>query len=141
FYRESEFPVLQCVWPDKKHVFPWEPGFDTGFFRAQRVLGPVGSWPEGWPFPDPPNLAVFTTRKICEATRPILLVSRDDEGSWQFLTGEPVTASDLLIIGLGEAFALDASLGELGNLQPGWQARRDQPGSPWQPTPMNSPST
>lgn len=38
FYRTLDFPVLQCVWPDKTGVFPWEKGYDSRFFQKQRVL-------------------------------------------------------------------------------------------------------
>jgi hypothetical protein len=39
FYRTLDFPVLQCVWPDKAGLFPWDAGYDSRFFDAQRVLG------------------------------------------------------------------------------------------------------
>ncbi len=39
FYHGSNFPVLQCVWPDKEGIFPWEPGYDSRYFDVQRVLG------------------------------------------------------------------------------------------------------
>jgi Domain of unknown function (DUF4262) len=39
FYRGPDFSVLQCLWPDKQGVFPWEPGYDSRFFELQRVLG------------------------------------------------------------------------------------------------------
>jgi hypothetical protein len=42
FYRGPDFPVLQCVWPDKQGVFPWQPGYDSRFFQSQRVLGGDG---------------------------------------------------------------------------------------------------
>ena len=43
---------------------------------------------EDWPFDDPQNVAVVTTREITEENAPILLVSHDEEdGGWQFLPG------------------------------------------------------
>jgi hypothetical protein len=42
FYGGPDFPVLQCVWPDKQGVFPWQPGYDSHFFQLQRVLGGDG---------------------------------------------------------------------------------------------------
>jgi hypothetical protein len=39
FYQGPDFPVLQCIWPDKQGVFPWESGYDSRFFQSQRVLG------------------------------------------------------------------------------------------------------
>lgn len=38
FYRTLDFPVLQCVWPDKSGILPWQAGFDSRFFQSQRVL-------------------------------------------------------------------------------------------------------
>ena len=43
---------------------------------------------DDWPFDDPPNVAVVTTRDVTEDKVPILFVSHDrDDGAWQFLTG------------------------------------------------------
>jgi hypothetical protein len=39
FYRTLDFPVLQCLWPDKSGIFPWQPEYDSRFFDLQRVLG------------------------------------------------------------------------------------------------------
>lgn len=39
FYQSFDFPVLQCVWPDKAGKFPWDAGYDSRFFDAQRILG------------------------------------------------------------------------------------------------------
>jgi hypothetical protein len=39
FYRGPDFPVLQCVWPDKEGVFPGETDYDSRFFQVQRLLG------------------------------------------------------------------------------------------------------
>ncbi|HEX7858914.1 MAG TPA: DUF4262 domain-containing protein [Verrucomicrobiae bacterium] len=35
FYRGTEFPALQCVWPDMKGHFPWEADFNTKLKRRQ----------------------------------------------------------------------------------------------------------
>ena len=41
-----------------------------------------------WPFADPPNTAVITTRPVLEQSAPILLVVHDAvDGTWQFLCG------------------------------------------------------
>ncbi|HKB36628.1 MAG TPA: DUF4262 domain-containing protein [Gemmataceae bacterium] len=39
FYRGWHFPTLQCIWPDKQGLFPWDPGYDSRYFDHQRVLG------------------------------------------------------------------------------------------------------
>ncbi len=41
FNRGQDFPVLQCVWPDREGRFPWEPGFDERFRPRQPLLGPA----------------------------------------------------------------------------------------------------
>lgn len=38
FYESLEFPVLQCVWPDKAGLFAWEDGYDTRYGQLQPIL-------------------------------------------------------------------------------------------------------
>jgi hypothetical protein len=38
FYESDEFPVLQCVWPDKQQHYPWEPAFKAEWVWAQPLL-------------------------------------------------------------------------------------------------------
>jgi hypothetical protein len=38
FYEYEYFPVLQCVWPDKNHRYPWHPDFTVGMKQLQPVL-------------------------------------------------------------------------------------------------------
>ncbi len=86
---------------------------------------------EPWPFADPPNVAVLTTRHIL-AGLPVLLVSHDlDDGAWQFLTDELVVPADGRVVGLGQMIERDASLAELADLPAGWQARRERLGAAW----------
>ena len=88
---------------------------------------------DGWPFDDPPNLAVFTLVPIIDRSSPILLVSHDaDDGGWQFLDGEEVAMSGVLIVWLGFMARLDPSIGQLADLPLGWDTRRADPDSPWQ---------
>jgi hypothetical protein len=35
FYKGTDYPVLQCIWPDKKSLYPWEPGFNRNWQSAQ----------------------------------------------------------------------------------------------------------
>jgi hypothetical protein len=41
FYADlpAPYPALQMVWPDPNGVFPWQPGYDARFRRAQPLLG------------------------------------------------------------------------------------------------------
>jgi Domain of unknown function (DUF4262) len=38
FYDGTEYPVLQCFWPDFDGRFPWESGFDKNLLWAQPLL-------------------------------------------------------------------------------------------------------
>ena len=38
FYRGNNFPLLQCVWPDRNNRFPWESAYDQSFLPIQPLL-------------------------------------------------------------------------------------------------------
>jgi len=38
YYRGDDFPVLQCIWPDKQQHYPWQPEFNKAWLRAQPLL-------------------------------------------------------------------------------------------------------
>jgi uncharacterized protein DUF4262 len=38
FYQNTDYPALQCVWPDKKGCYPWDPAFDPNWLWAQPLL-------------------------------------------------------------------------------------------------------
>jgi hypothetical protein len=38
FYDGIDYPVLQCIWPDKDHHYPWEPDFNPHWVWAQPLL-------------------------------------------------------------------------------------------------------
>jgi uncharacterized protein DUF4262 len=39
FYRDASFPLIQCVWPDKQRLYPWQPGFVPELIADQPVMG------------------------------------------------------------------------------------------------------
>ena len=85
-----------------------------------------------WPFADRPNTASITTRQVLEDGAPILRVTHDDDdGCWQFLCGTTDDPADARVVGLGEMYARDATVGELADLPEGWKAWRAAPGLPW----------
>jgi hypothetical protein len=84
-----------------------------------------------WPFANKPNTASITTRQVLEGA-PVLLVTHDaDDGSWQFLCGTTDDPADARIVGLGQMYARDLTLGELADLPEGWKAWRAAPNAPW----------
>ena len=38
FYNGNGFPCSQIVWPDRKELFPWQPGFEDRFRNTQPDL-------------------------------------------------------------------------------------------------------
>jgi hypothetical protein len=91
-----------------------------------------GVMQETWPFSDKPNLAVISTRSIIEQQYPILRVTHDkDDGSWQFLDGKAVDVSKVVVVSLSSIYALDRSIGELGDLPIGWYAWRESVSGKW----------
>jgi hypothetical protein len=38
FYEGNDFPVLQCFWPDRQGLFPWEGGCHSEVVKAQPQL-------------------------------------------------------------------------------------------------------
>jgi len=93
-----------------------------------------------WPFDDPPNVATITTANVLDRNHPILLVTHDeDDGTWQVLCGETNDPKDGRVVGLGELFDRDPSIGQLADLQLGWRAWRDSARSPWRRGPKPTP--
>ena len=85
-----------------------------------------------FPFYDPPNVATITCCHVMDGDRPILYVSHDaDDGTWQFLCGEPHSNEEALVVALEEVFELDPSVGELKDMPLGCYATRENKESTW----------
>lgn len=127
FYQGDDFPILQCVWPDKEHRYPWHPDFNENLAARQPVL----SGEKSWLFQEGKNRAVFTTKPVIHDDHPILLVSHDAEGDWQFLCGTTNRAEDAAVVALGEMLKHDPSIGKVADLPEGWRAFRKSLKAPW----------
>lgn len=58
---------------------------------------------EEWPFKDPQDVATFTTSSVISGKEPILYVTHDDDdGAWQFHSGEPLTDAQPKVVSLSE---------------------------------------
>jgi hypothetical protein len=135
FYEGPNFPAIQCVWPDKEMKWPFNFAAPVWVMRAQPLLDRN----ERWPFEDPKNFAVFTTRRVIEEKYPILLVTHDEpDGDWQFLCGTTNESSDCKVICLNDATVIDPSVIQLADLPLGWQAIRNNPSEPWRRMPKQS---
>jgi hypothetical protein len=85
-------------------------------------------------FSQPENLAVFVCENVLRRGKPILHVSHDQEGDWQFLCGGTHDEDDddpAAIVCLSHVVALDASLNELADLGEDYEAWRDTSQAPW----------
>jgi Domain of unknown function (DUF4262) len=174
FYQGDEFPVLQCIWPDKEQNFPGNAKFRSDWFWAQPLLfhadedkanvktilrsvrnakhnhTDVRTESESsarnshhafsadeWPFYDPENTEAFTTNGVLQNKYPVLLVTHDDDGSWQVLCGTTNDAKDIRTACLGCLYEIDRTIGELADMPRGWEASRTTTTDPWQRRPQS----
>jgi hypothetical protein len=130
FYDPEPVTVLQCLWPDLAERFP----SDDDFAEALRFRQPHLA--STWHFRDPRNVAVFTQAHVIDKTRPVLFVSHDeDDGAWQFLSGDDVVEADGRLVALEEMVRLDPSLALVASLPLGWTAERAAVDEPWERRP------
>lgn len=85
---------------------------------------------EPWLFDTPDNTAVFVCSDVFSGARPILRVSHDHDGDWQFLCGYEHSEVLPKIECLGCVVKADQSLLPLADLPAGWGAERE-PSGPW----------
>jgi hypothetical protein len=91
-----------------------------------------------WPFSYPQDHRVFTTRFVLEEGLPILLVSHDPDGEWEFLCATTDDPKDAREVSLAFIVDADERLAEVADLPVGWRAFRDSPQSPWLQRPFAS---
>jgi hypothetical protein len=85
-------------------------------------------------FKEERNLGVFSCRRVAKDGAPVLHVSHEEDGDWQFLCGgthEEGGGDEALLVCLEHVVEKDPSLNELADLCPHWQAFRDEPGGKW----------
>jgi hypothetical protein len=90
-----------------------------------------------WPFKDPADTRVYTTRFVLDDGYPILVVSHDPDGAWEFLCGTTDKEKDAREVLLGEVIELDERIREVADLPVGWRAVRSDPEAPWMEEPMS----
>lgn len=87
-----------------------------------------------WPFSDPDNILVFTSKDIIDSGMWIYYVSHDaDDGAWQFhsASGPPKAESDARVVLLRNMVARDPTIANLADLPLGWCAWRESPDAAW----------
>jgi hypothetical protein len=133
FYNSREFPALQLVWTDRKDKFPWETDFEEEFTYRQPLLDRNAEFK----FREPRNVTAFTTRQWLDLKKPITHVVHDEDGDWQFLTGDQFQ-EDALIVALEQLILRDKTLNEVFDLEYGEEAKRDFIGGKWTRTKVES---
>jgi hypothetical protein len=128
FYEGRNFQTLQCVWPDRDGNYPWEPRFPAELNARQPVL----TQRAGWPYHVGKSRAVITTGPVLEENRPVVLVTHDQDGDWQFLCGTTNRTEDGRVVSLKSIVEKHPSVLDLVDLPIGWQAIREAPDRPWQ---------
>ena len=83
-------------------------------------------------FKEAPQTAVFTTKFVILNNSPILYVSHDKDGDWQFHGAEEATTEDAAIVRLDEMIAIDNSVLEVSDLPLGAYAVRKSANDPWE---------
>jgi hypothetical protein len=85
-------------------------------------------------FSEPENTACFSCDHVVSGQKPILYVSHDAEGDWQFLCGgDDHTEANAKVISLKEVTMIDPSVNDLYEMPQGVAAGREQVGAKWVP--------
>ncbi len=88
-----------------------------------------------WPFAEPKQFAIITTRLILWKLKPILHVFHDrSDGGWHFLSGDrsEIEGIDQEIASLEEIVRIDPTVCKVASLPLGWHAWRRTRKEPWQ---------
>jgi Domain of unknown function (DUF4262) len=126
YYTNYDFPALQLIWTDRNDRFPWDADFEKEFVYKQPLLDRNSDFK----FREPKNLATYTTRQWLEQNKPILRVVHDNDGDWQFLTGDQMP-EDIKIVALEQLIIRDETLNEVFDLEYGEDADREFIGGKW----------
>ena len=80
----------------------------------------------------PDHLAAFICPHVYENSKPILLVSHDENGDWQFLCGgDHDVNEEPRVVGIIHLLERDPSLNEIADLPIHWEAERNAVGGEW----------
>jgi hypothetical protein len=126
YYSNYDFPALQLIWTDRNDKFPWDEDFEKEFVYKQPLLDRNADFK----FREPKNLATFTTRQWLDQLKPILHIVHENDGDWQFLTGDQMP-EDIRVVALEQLVITDNTLNEIFNLEYGERAERSFIGGSW----------
>jgi hypothetical protein len=145
FTQKPPLPVAQVVWADPEGKFPWDEEVNPDFKSLQPSIWvpvdehPVSSWSgagrETWTFPARPNATAFTTIRVVDGA-PVVYVTHDMDGAWQFIDQDEWVRADIQISHLAHIVDADPTLASISDLPVGWQASREHVGGLWTRSPL-----
>jgi len=143
FYQSSDFPFVQCIWPAKDGIYPWEQhGYSSSQpllyeedllkARAMHFVDDSELLKTEWPFTFDPHMQVFVSRCVVEDHAPIVRVLNGRDGDWQFLGPVDDPNEDSCKVSCFHCIVeRDLSLRTLAALPAGWLAWREDASGPW----------
>ncbi len=72
-----------------------------------------------FPFSDAPNTMCFTCSHVLNDKEPVLYISHDEDGCWQFLCGRNHTDDEARIVSLADMIKVDKSVANFVDLKRG----------------------
>jgi hypothetical protein len=110
----------------------WLPALQTLCQNKMSIARTLPELPDPWPFDQEPDVVAVTCTHITRDGLPVLLVTHyDDDDSWGFQSGQPVTIAEAQLVAMKTVFGLDPTIVEVADLEPGWSAVRESVGSQW----------
>lgn len=94
-----------------------------GLFNKKRNVG--------FPFSDAPDTACITCCHVLNNEKPILYVSHDEDGCWQFLCNGDHTEADARVVSLNDILEIDKSISDLAKMDYGCYAEAEDETSNW----------
>lgn len=85
-----------------------------------------------WPFQSAVDTLTFCTAKVAHEGFPVLHVSHDHNGDWQFLDATTDVPGECVLLCFGCVYENDRSLADISDLPHGWSAYREETGSDWE---------
>jgi len=126
YYNSEDLSAIQLIWTDRNDKFPWENDFEEEFEFRQPLLDRNADFK----FREAKNLGIFTTKQWHKLNKPILRVVHDNDGDWQFLTGDQMP-EDAILVALEQMILKDKTLNQVFDLEYGQAATREYLGGKW----------
>jgi hypothetical protein len=140
-YGTLDVPVRQLVWPDREGRWPWdEASTATCRERQPKAWVPVDEHAEGawrlvgelsadWPFPHlEPDTTVMASPEVVAGTLPVVAVTHDADGAWDFLDRRGYVDEAAGWVYFGELYKAQPWLARFADLEADSQAWLDDDG-------------